>query len=43
MLRNRVLTALVLTTVLVVGILFSPPAVTAAMLALILLVGAWEW
>jgi phosphatidate cytidylyltransferase len=43
MLRNRVLTALVLTAVLVVAILFSPPAVTAAILGLILLVGAWEW
>jgi phosphatidate cytidylyltransferase len=43
MLRNRVLTALVLTTVLVVAILFSPPVVTTPILGLILLVGAWEW
>lgn len=43
MLRNRVLTALALTTLLVVAILFPPPLVTAAILGLILLIGAWEW
>jgi len=43
MLRNRVLTALALTALLVVAILFSPPTVTAAILCLILLIGAWEW
>jgi len=43
MLRNRVLTALALTTLLVVAILFSPPGVTASILGLILLIGAWEW
>jgi len=41
--RSRVLTALALTALLVVAILFSPPGVTAAILGLILLIGAWEW
>jgi phosphatidate cytidylyltransferase len=41
--RSRVLTALALTALLVVAILFSAPPVTAAILGLILLVGAWEW
>jgi phosphatidate cytidylyltransferase len=43
MLRNRVLTALALTTLLVVVILFCPPDLTAGILGLILLIGAWEW
>jgi phosphatidate cytidylyltransferase len=43
MLRNRLLTALALTALMVVAILFSPPTITAAILGLILLVGAWEW
>jgi phosphatidate cytidylyltransferase len=43
MLRSRVLTALALALLLVVAILYSPPRVTAAILGLILLVGAWEW
>ena len=43
MLRSRVLTALALTTLLVVVILFCPPDVTAGILGLILLIGAWEW
>src|ERR1700692_3311792 len=43
MLRTRVLTALALTTLLVVAIIFCPPDVTAGILGLILLIGAWEW
>jgi phosphatidate cytidylyltransferase len=43
MLRNRLLTALALTALMVVAIVFSPPFITAAILGLILLVGAWEW
>jgi phosphatidate cytidylyltransferase len=43
MLRSRILTALALTTLLVVAILYSPPQVTALILGLILVVGAWEW
>jgi phosphatidate cytidylyltransferase len=43
MLRKRVLTALALTALLVVAIHFSPPTLTAAILGLILLIGAWEW
>ncbi len=42
MLRQRILTALVLLP-LVIGIIFSPPAVFAAAVAAALLVGAWEW
>jgi phosphatidate cytidylyltransferase len=43
MLRSRVLTALALALLLVGAILYSPPEVTAAILALIVLIGAWEW
>lgn len=43
MLRARVLTALGLALLLVVAILLSPPRVTAGVLGLILLIGAWEW
>lgn len=43
MLRSRVVTALVLTLLLVAAILYSPAHLTAAILGLILLVGAWEW
>src|SRR5208282_3670742 len=43
MLRARVLTALGLALLLVVAILLSPPWVTAVVLGLILLIGAWEW
>ena len=43
MLRSRVLTALALTTLLVVAILYLPLAITASILGLILLIGAWEW
>jgi phosphatidate cytidylyltransferase len=43
MLRSRVLTALALTLLLVVAILYSPPTITASILGLILLIGAWEW
>jgi phosphatidate cytidylyltransferase len=43
MLRNRLLTALALTALMVVAILFSPPSITAAILGLMLLIGAWEW
>lgn len=43
MLRSRVLTALALTALLVVAILFSPPIITASILGLFLLIGAWEW
>jgi phosphatidate cytidylyltransferase len=41
--RARVLTALGLALLLVVAILLSPPRVTATVLGLILLIGAWEW
>ena len=43
MLRSRILTALGLAMLLVAAILYSPPTVTAAILSLILLIGAWEW
>jgi len=43
MLRSRILTALGLALLLVIAILYSPPSVTAAILSLILLIGAWEW
>jgi phosphatidate cytidylyltransferase len=44
MLRSRVVTALALALLLVGSILYAPqPQVTAAILGLILLVGAWEW
>jgi phosphatidate cytidylyltransferase len=43
MLRSRVLTALALALVLVVAILYSPADITAAILGLILVIGAWEW
>ncbi len=43
MLRARVFTALTLAALLIVAILWSPPALTAAILGLILLLGAWEW
>lgn len=41
--RSRVITALTLAVLIVIAILFSPPRVTAAVLGLILVVGAWEW
>ncbi len=43
MLRSRVLTALALAALLVVAILCAPANITAAILGLILLIGAWEW
>jgi phosphatidate cytidylyltransferase len=43
MLRSRVLTALALALLLIAAILYSNPGVTAAILGLILLIGAWEW
>lgn len=43
MLRSRVLTALALTALLVVAILFAAPSITASLLGLFLLIGAWEW
>jgi phosphatidate cytidylyltransferase len=43
MLRARVLTALGLALLLVVAILLCPPRVTAGVLGVILLIGAWEW
>src|ERR1035441_10089222 len=43
MLRSRVVTALALALLLVLAILFSPPNITAAILGVILLIGAWEW
>lgn len=43
MLRSRILTALALALLLVMAILYSPPTITAVILSLILLVGAWEW
>jgi phosphatidate cytidylyltransferase len=42
-LRARMLTALALSVLLVAAILYSPPRVTAIILGLILLIGAWEW
>jgi phosphatidate cytidylyltransferase len=43
MLRSRVLTALALAALLIGAILYSPPQFTAALLGLILVIGAWEW
>lgn len=43
MLRSRVLTALALALLLIGAILYSPPQFTAAILGLILVIGAWEW
>lgn len=43
MLRSRVVTALALALVLVVAILCSPTGITAAILGMFLLIGAWEW
>ncbi len=43
MLLSRVLTALALTALLVVAILFAAPSITASLLGLFLLIGAWEW
>ncbi|MGH8232013.1 MAG: phosphatidate cytidylyltransferase [Steroidobacteraceae bacterium] len=43
MLRSRVFTALALTLLLIAAILYSPPTITASILGLILLIGAWEW
>jgi len=43
MLRARVLTALALATLLIAAMLYSPVSISAAILALILLIGAWEW
>jgi phosphatidate cytidylyltransferase len=43
MLRARVLTALALALLLAGAILYPPPSATRAILALILLLGAWEW
>ena len=43
MLRSRVLTALTLTALLVVVILYLPASITASILGLFLLIGAWEW
>ena len=43
MLRSRILTALALATLLVAAILYCPPQLTALILGLILLIGAWEW
>lgn len=43
MLRSRVVTALALALLLIGAILFAQPTFTAAILGLILLVGAWEW
>ncbi len=41
--RSRVITALVLAVLLVAAILYAPPRLTAAVLGLILVIGAWEW
>lgn len=41
--RSRIMTALALAVLLVGGIVYAPPVVTAIMLGLILVVGAWEW
>jgi phosphatidate cytidylyltransferase len=43
MLRQRILTALVLLPILVIVVLWLPPVVTNACLAAIVLMGAWEW
>jgi len=42
-LRSRLLTALAFTMLLVAAVLYSRSAVTAAILGLIMLIGAWEW
>ena len=42
-LRSRVLTALVLAAVLVGVVLGLPPAASLALIALVVLAGAWEW
>ena len=42
-LRSRVLTALVLAVVLVGVVLGMPPAASLALIALVMLAGAWEW
>ena len=41
--RSRILTALALTALLVVSIIYCPPRITTVIFALILLIGAWEW
>jgi phosphatidate cytidylyltransferase len=43
MLRSRILTALALAVLLIIAVLYSPSQVTAVILGLILIVGAWEW
>lgn len=43
MLRQRVITALVLAPFVLLVILWVPHAITAAVLALLVLAGAWEW
>lgn len=43
MLRQRVLTALVLVPLLLVVVLWLPDAFTLAVIALMILIGAWEW
>ncbi len=41
--RSRLLTAFGLGVLLIVAILYTSPTVTAAILGLIVLIGAWEW
>lgn len=43
MLRSRLPTALVLAVVIVTVLLYLPPAMTLALLAVAILLGAWEW
>lgn len=43
MLRQRVITALVLAPIVLGVVLWAPPAATAAVLTLIVLAAAWEW
>ena len=43
MLRQRVVTALVLGTLVILVVLAVPHAVTAAVLSLVVVAGAWEW
>lgn len=43
MLKSRLMTAIVLAIVIVGVLLYTPPVVTLALLALAILLGAWEW
>lgn len=43
MLRQRIVTALVLAVLVVAAIFWLPPSVTTAVITLLMLAGAWEW